>query len=82
MIRKLLLGATAAMAIGFTATPADAAPYRVIRWDVTRICQIWDFGLPTRPWPSNYAIVSKRLPTLGAALAAERRLWRSGRCIL
>jgi hypothetical protein len=81
MYRKFALAAAAAVtAVSLFAAPADAAPYRVIRWDATHVCQIWDFGLPTRPWPGDYTIVSKRKATFGAALAAEHWLWRHGVC--
>jgi len=81
MTRNLLLAAAAAaLAMSVFAAPAEAAPYRVIRWNVTHGCQVWDFGLPTRPWPGDYTIVSKRKATLGGAMRAEQRLWRRGVC--
>jgi hypothetical protein len=81
MYRKLLLAAAAAvMATAVFAAPANAQAFRVIRWDATHVCQIWDFSLPTRPWPGDYTIVSKRKATFGAALAAQHRLWRRGVC--
>jgi len=62
------------------ASPADAAAYRVIRWDITKICQIYDFGFGGRPIPANYRVLTRALPTFGAALRAKDRLWRQGRC--
>ena len=42
--------AAALLAAGLlAASPAEAA-FRVIKWDVTKICQIWDFSLG-RPLP-------------------------------
>jgi hypothetical protein len=79
MYRKLMLvAATAAMATGFFAAPADAAPYRVIRWEVTRVCQVWDYGV-SRPWGA-YTVLSKKKNTLGGALRAQNRLVRKHRC--
>jgi hypothetical protein len=78
--KMLLAGIGALMVTSFVPAPADAAPYRVIRWNVTHLCQIWDFGLPTRPWPGDYTIVSKRHATFGAAFAAEQRLVERRRC--
>jgi len=81
MLRKLLLAAAAGiLAASFVAAPADASPYRVIRWDVTGFCQVWDFGFGPGPWPHDYKIVSKRKHSLGAALRAQDRLWHKGIC--
>ena len=39
------LGLLAAVAAFFITSSAQAAPdFRVIQWDFTRICQIYDFG--------------------------------------
>ena len=81
MYRKLMLAAAAGLlAASFAAAPADASPYRVIRWDVTGFCQVWDFGFGPTPWPGNFQIVSKRKATLEAALWAQEKLWHKGVC--
>ena len=75
----LLAAATAFLVI----SPAQAAPdFRVIQWDITRVCQIYDFGLGGRPIPSNYRVLTKPLPSFGAALRAKDALARRGRCSL
>lgn len=83
MRRRLVLAAAAA-AMTFTAfaTPALAADYRVIQWDITRICQIYDFSFGGRPIPSNYRVLTRPLRSYGAALAAKNRLWQRGRCLI
>ncbi len=82
MHRFLLCAAAGLIAAGFLAsTPAQAAPYQIIKWPVTNFCQIWDFGLPTRPVPSNYMIVSPPLPNLGAAVSMKAKLWHSHVCL-
>jgi len=81
MYRKLLLAAAAGiLAASFAAAPAAASPYRVIRWDFTGFCQVWDFGFGPTPFPGDYHIVSKRQYTFEAALWAERWLSRKGVC--
>jgi hypothetical protein len=81
MYRKLMLAAATAagvVATSFVAAPAEAAPYRVIRWDVTRICQVWDYGV-SRPWGA-YTVLSKKKKTLSGALRAQSRLVRRHHC--
>jgi hypothetical protein len=81
MHRSLMLCAAALVTAGFlTASPAQAAPYQIIKWPATNFCQIWDFGLPTRPIPPTYHIVSPPLPTFGAALSMKEKLWHTGVC--
>jgi hypothetical protein len=85
MRRSLVLSAAAGLAMaGLLATsPAKAEPdYRVIQWDITRICQIYDFGFGGRPIPSNYRVLTRPLPTFGAALRAKDALFRRGRCMI
>ncbi|MEJ2624058.1 MAG: hypothetical protein P8Z80_05825 [Pseudolabrys sp.] len=54
MVCKMVLLAAAGLAVAtvLATSPADAS-YRVIRWNVTGVCQIWDYGRPTRPFPLN-----------------------------
>ncbi len=60
------------------------APFYVIRWDNTGICQIWNDELKYQPvrWPSNYKVVSKHMPTLEAAIAVQARLRAERHCFL
>jgi hypothetical protein len=86
MLRRSLVLSTAAglaMAGLFAATPAKAEPdYRVIQWDLTRICQIYDFGFGGRPIPSNYRTLTPPLPTFSDALRAKNVLSHHGRCLI
>lgn len=75
----------AAAGLGLTAlavtTPADAA-FHLIRWEGTGVCQIWDESVPTKPFPSNYRMVSKPVPTFAAALAVKDGMLKKGACKL
>lgn len=75
----------AAAGLGLTAlaatTPADAA-FHLIRWQGTGICQIWDESIPTKPFPSDYKMVSKPVPTFVAAMAVKDRMMKKGACKL
>jgi hypothetical protein len=62
--------------------PAQAAPFHLIKWDGTGICQVWDNGVPTKPFPSDYKAVSKPVPTFEAALAVKAGLMKKGVCKL
>ncbi len=59
---------------------AQAAPFHLILWSGTGICQIWDDGVPGKPWPDNYKAVSKPVPTFDAALAVKAKLMTKGVC--
>lgn len=64
-------------------SPAQAG-YYVIRWDNTGICQIWNEDLTSKPlrWPSDYAVVSKPVPTFTAAAAIQEKMRQQRRCTL
>jgi hypothetical protein len=81
MYRKLMLAAATAAAVAatsFAAAPADASPYRVIRWDVTRVCQVWDFGVSQPIGP--YKVLSKKKKTAEAAMRSLNRRVAKHRC--
>ena len=83
MRRVLALCAVAGIATSMFAVPASAAVgYYVIRWDNTGICQVWDNGVPTKPWPSDYKAVSKPVKTFDGALAVKAGLMKKGVCKL
>ncbi len=63
------------------ASPAEAA-FHLIRWQGTGICQIWDESVPTKPWPSDYKVASKPVPTFAAALAVKDGMLKKGACKL
>ena len=73
----MLLGAVGAF---FVFSPAQAADFRVIQWNITKACQIYDFGWGLRPIPPNYRVLTRGLPSYGAALKAKDALARGGRC--
>jgi len=73
----VLLGAVGAF---FVLTPAQAADFRVIKWNVTKICQIYDFGWGWRPIPGDYKVLTKSLPTFNAALKAKAGLAKKKKC--
>ena len=68
-------------ALALTST-AQAAPFHIIKWSGTNICQVWDDGIPTKPWPSDYKAVSKKVATFDAALAVKAKLMKKGVCKL
>jgi len=81
MVRKMVLFAAAGLAAAtvLATSPADAS-YRVIRWNVTGVCQIWDYGMPTRPFPLNYEIMTHAQKTFAAALRLKERHFDSWHC--
>jgi hypothetical protein len=75
----MLLGAVGAF---FVLSPAEAADFRVIQWNATKVCQIYDFSWGFRPIPPNYKVMTRSLPSFAAALSAKDALARRGRCSL
>lgn len=73
----MLLGAVGAF---YVLSPAQAADFRVVQWNLTKICQIYDFSWGFRPIPPNYRVLTRPLPTFAAAAAAKNSLARRGRC--
>lgn len=78
--RSLILGA--ALAAALIATVPAQASWRVIKWDTTGICQVWDFGLDGSPIPYDFHVMSRPLASFGAALDVKGHLWDAGRCTL
>jgi hypothetical protein len=74
------LGLLAATTFFITGSAQAAPDFRVIRWDFTRICQIYDFGWGGHPIPSNYRVLTPPLPSFRAAVRAKGQLARHGRC--
>ena len=73
----------AAALLGLTvlaATSPAQAGFHLIRWHGTGFCQVWDDGIPPKPFPSDYKRVSTQLPTLAAALAVKDHLMHRGAC--
>ena len=63
-------------------SPAQAAPFHLIKWSGNDLCQIWDDGFPGKPIPANYKAVSKPVKTFDAALAVKAGLIKKGVCKL
>ena len=83
MLSQKLIFASAAFSIAaglVLASPAQAASFKVIKWNTTRVCQIYDFGWGGKPIPSDYTVLTKPLSSFAAAQSAEHSLWRKGKC--
>jgi hypothetical protein len=82
MRRLFALCAVSSLALSALAlaTPAQAAPYHLIKWSDNGFCQVWDNGVPTKPWPADYKAISKPVPTFDAALAVKAGLMKKGVC--
>jgi len=73
-----LLGAVGAF---FVLTPAQAADYRVIQWNDTKICQVVDMAGPFKPIRTNYAVLTKKsIPTFDAAVKARTDVSKKAKC--
>jgi hypothetical protein len=82
MRRIYLFSAAAVLAVTAlsASTPAKADPFHVIRWTDTGFCQVWDDGIPTAPWPSNFTVVSATMPTFLDALTVKTNMLATGGC--
>ena len=82
MRRLSLVCATAGLAVTALAAsaPAKAAPYQVIRWDNTGVCQVWDQAITITPWLSTYKVMSKPIPSFDAAFGAKEEMVKQGHC--
>ena len=75
-----LLGGVGAF---FVLTPAQAADYRVIQYNNTKICQVVDMAGPFKPISSNYTVLTKKsLPTFADAMKARTAVGAKAKCIL
>ena len=72
--------ATVALSAIAVTSPASAAPFHLIKWSGIDACQIWDDGVPGKPWPDGSKAVSKPVPTFDAALAVKAKLMAKGVC--
>jgi hypothetical protein len=82
MRRNMILCAAAGVvaAAGLFATTPAQASFKVIKWEGNNFCQVWDYGFPTRPFPADYHVITKSLPSFDAALSAKERLRKHGHC--
>ena len=74
------IAAASLAAAAFAATSPASAAFHLIRWEGNGFCQVWDEGVPTTPWPSDYTVVSESVPTFVEALALKEGLIRAGTC--
>jgi hypothetical protein len=82
-MKRLAVLLTVATSAFVFAGSAQAAPrFRVIQWDLSHICQIYDFGWGGRPIPSNYRILTPPMRSYGAALRAKEALRAHGACLI
>ena len=79
---SIVCAALGLAATAFAATSPAQASYKVIRWDTTGACQIWDNAFATKPFASDYKTVSKSMPTFLDALAAKDKLFHSAKCTI
>jgi hypothetical protein len=80
-MRRLSLAIAAITLSALSASaPAKADPFHLIRWSDTGFCQIWDEGVPTAPWPGNFAVVSITVPTFLDALNVKSSMLATGAC--
>jgi hypothetical protein len=58
--------------------------YYVIRWNNTGVCTIWNTDLQEKPWHffSDYAVVSKPVPTFTEAAGIQENMRQSRHCTL
>jgi hypothetical protein len=76
----VLLGAVGAFLV---LTPAQAADYRVIQYNDTRICQIYDMTWQIKPFTSNYKVLTKKsLPTFAAAVDTKTKIAKQANCLI
>jgi hypothetical protein len=84
MRRVTALCAAAGIALSAFASlsPAQAAPWSLLRYDNSGYCQIWDEAVTVKPWkwPSDYKMVAKPVPTLSAAISLREALAKKGKC--
>ncbi len=78
-IRTLAAAAFVAATAFAAASPAEAAPFHVIKYADTGYCQVWDNGFPTTPWP-NYTVMTHRQPTYERAVAVKGYLLNKHYC--
>ena len=79
---SILCAALGLAATALVATSPAQASYKVIRWDNTGFCEIWDNAFSTTPFPSDYKTVSHAVPTFMDAIAVKDRLFHAARCTL
>lgn len=75
-----LCAAAVALSAAALVSPAQAAPYHLIRWS-NGYCQVWDEFWPAPGWPTDYSIITGQLPTWDAAQETKARLLQERLCL-
>jgi hypothetical protein len=80
-MKRLSLALLGAVGAFFVLTPAQAADYRVIQWNDTKICQVVDMAGLFKPIRTNYAVLTKKpIPTFDAAMKARADVSKKAKC--
>ena len=80
-MKRLSLALLGAVGAFFVLTPAQAADYRVIQWNDTKICQVVDMAGPFKPILSNYTVLTKKsVATFDAAVKARADVGAKAKC--
>jgi hypothetical protein len=66
-------------AVVFAASAPAKADFQIIRW-TSGLCETWNMGLPTRPFPFDYKVLVRGIPTFEAALKAKQQLLSTRQC--
>ena len=82
-MKRLSLALLGAVGAFFVLTPAQAADYRVIQYNDTKICQVVDMAGPFKPISSKYTVLTKKsLPSFADAMKARADVGAKAKCIL
>jgi hypothetical protein len=80
-MKRLSLALLGAVGAFFVLTPAQAADYRVVQYNDTKICQIVDMAGPFKPIRTNYTVLTKKsIPTFDAAMKARADVSKKAKC--
>jgi hypothetical protein len=72
---SVILGAAA---ICVAVSSQAQASYSIIKW-TSGFCQVWDNALPTKPFPGDYKVISRRpYKTFEAAMSAKIKMIGKG----
>ena len=80
-MKRLSLALLGAVGAFFVRTPAQAADYRVIQYNDTKICQVVDMAGLFKPIRTNYTVLTKKsIPTFDAAMKARADVSKKAKC--
>ena len=82
-MKRLSLALLGAVGAFFVLTPAQAADYRVVQYNDTKICQVVDMAGPFKPISAKYTVLTKKsLPSFADAMKARADVGAKAKCIL